>query len=35
MQARVQITFDNYNITTCNLFVITIHYINVVLTPTV
>jgi len=27
--------FSNYTVTTCNLFVITIHYVNVVLTPTV
>ena len=30
-----QITFGNYTVTTHNFFVITIHYVNVVLTPTV
>ena len=30
-----QITVGNYTVTTCNFFVITIHYVNVVMTPTV
>ena len=30
-----QIMFCNYTVTTCNFFAITIHYVNVVLTPTV
>ena len=30
-----QITFGNYTVTTWNFFVITIHYVNAVLTPTV
>jgi len=28
------ITFSNYTVTTCNFFVIMIHYVNIVLTPT-
>ena len=34
-QAMGQITFRNYNVTTCNFFVITMHYVNAVLAPTV
>jgi len=30
-----QITFGNYTVTTCNFFVITMHYGYVVVTPTV
>ena len=30
-----QSTFGNYSVTTCYFFVITMHYDNVVLTPTV
>ena len=30
-----QITFCNYIVTTISFFVITIHYVNIVLTPTV
>ena len=30
-----QIMFCNYSVTPCNLFVITMHYVNIVLTPTV
>jgi len=33
-QAVRQIMFGNYTVTACNFFVIAIHYINVVLTPT-
>ena len=30
-----QIKFRNYSVTPCNLLVITMHYVNIVLTPTV
>ena len=30
-----KITLDNYTVSTCNFFVITIHYVNAVLTHTV
>ena len=30
-----QSMFGNYTMTTCNFFVITMHYVNVVSTPTV
>ena len=29
------ITFTNYTVTTCNFFVITMHCVNIVLTPIV
>ena len=30
-----QITFNNYSVTTCDFFLITIHYVSVALTATV